>query len=121
MLDYTPLIQSLQEKYRTESPDHVVECPSPVRNSKPIILPAIGGYNTVHGKWATRYYECDIKRFPDFCTGYAYVTTPKLALQIAEMAANLRPLNMAIHLEDVFITGMLRERIEGVVLELTEN
>ena len=114
MLDFNPLIQSLQEKYSAESPDHVVECPSPIRNSMPIILPAIGGYNTVHGKWATHYHECDIKRSPDYCSGWAYVTTPKLALQIAEMAANIRSHNMCLRLEDLFITGMLRERIEGM-------
>ena len=72
-------------------------------------------------RWSDFLVHFLLKRFPDFCTGYAYVTTPKLALRIAEMAANMRPHNMALHLEDVFITGMLRERIEGLLHKLEVN
>ena len=67
MLDLEPLIRTLKEKYaEREPPDLVIECPSPFRNDRPIILPLIGGYNTLRGKWALRAHECDRTFFPDF-------------------------------------------------------
>ena len=57
--------------------------------------------------------ECDVKHSPDYCSGWAYVTTPALGLRLAEMAANVDPGKMCLRLEDLFITGMLRERIQG--------
>ena len=57
--------------------------------------------------------ECDVKLSPDYCSGWAYVMTPKLGLRLAEVAANVDPGTMCLRLEDLFITGMLRERIQG--------
>ena len=68
----------------------------------------------MHGKWATHWQECDIKHSPDYCSGWAYVVTPKLGLRLAEVAANVAPGKICLRLEDLFITGMLRERIEGM-------
>ena len=90
-----------------------VICACSPRNSRPIIPPAIGGRHTVHGKWGTDWRECDVKHSPDYCSGWAYVTTPRLGVRLAEMAANVDPGKMCLRLEDLFITGMLRERIEG--------
>ena len=67
----------------------------------------------MHGKWGTDWRECDVKHSPDYCSGWAYVTTPRLGVRLAEMAANVDPGKMCLRLEDLFITGMLRERIEG--------
>ena len=56
VLNYNLLVDSLQEKYFFGSlPDGVVECPNPIRNSRPIIPPTIGGRHTVHGKWGTHW------------------------------------------------------------------
>ena len=67
VLDLYPLINTLKKKYESREPsDLVIECPSPFRNDRPIILPLIGGYNTLRGKWALRADECDRTFFPDF-------------------------------------------------------
>ena len=59
------------------------------------------------------YLIIDIKHSPDFCIGWAYVMTPRQGLRLAEVAANIDPAKICLRLEDLFITGMLRERIEG--------
>ena len=67
VLDIDTLIDTLKTKYAERQPsDLVVECPSPFRNDRPIILPLIGGYNTLRGKWALKMDECDRAFFPDF-------------------------------------------------------
>merc|ERR1712241_1372648 len=39
--------------------------------------------------------------------------TPMLGLRLAEVAANIDARAMCLRLEDMFITGMLRDHIEG--------
>ena len=59
------------------------------------------------------YLIIDIKHSPDFCSDWAYVMTPRQGLRLAEVAANIDPAKICLGLEDLFTTGMLRERIEG--------
>ena len=59
VINYDHLVSSLQDEYFFGSrPDGVVECPNPIRNSRPIIPPAIGGRHTIHGKWGTHWQVC---------------------------------------------------------------
>ena len=56
-----------------------IYCTSPMRNFKPAPFRQWAGYDTVVGKWSTKFYEYPERVFPDFCLGFGYILTPKLA------------------------------------------
>jgi len=120
VLSYTNLMSQIEEKYGgiANYPDGVIECPSPMRNMRPWRPRPSGGSSTVMGKWSVKTYEMDRRVWPDFCPGWAYVTTPSTAIQLAEMTANLPPSLLRLNrLDDIFVVGVAREHIEGAKVE----
>ena len=53
--------------------------------------------------------EMDRRVHPSFCPGWAYVTTPKMGIKIAEMSSSIpAPENSMKRLDDIYMTGMMR-------------
>ncbi len=49
--------------------------------------------------------------YPDFCPGWAYVTSPSFGLKLAQAAATVPEMSVMNRLDDIFMTGYARERI----------
>ena len=50
--------------------------------------------------------EMDRRVHPSFCPGWAYVTTPKMGIKMAEMSSNIPPPeNSMKRLDDIYMTG----------------
>ena len=54
-----------------------------------------------------------IDKYPDFCLGWIYAVKPSLALQLA-LASRSTP---KVPLEDVYITGIIRERLKHISIK----
>ena len=107
----------LEEDY--EKDKFIIRCPMPFRNSKPIRpWPRSPLQSKAFEKWGLKYSEWPRRYLPDYCVGWAFVTTPDMAIRLAEVANNLTPAEQrASKVCDYFITGMLRERIPGSGVE----
>ena len=69
------------------------------------------------GKWSISVQDMPRRVYPDFCPGWLYVTTPKAGLALAEVSVkNSEVLMATARLDDIFVTGFLRERLPGVLL-----
>ena len=109
-IDYNKLSRALKNLQNSnKNQDMDIFCPSPMRNFKPAPYRQWAGYDTVVGKWSTKFHEFPERVFPDFCLGFGYILTPKLA-GILSHATGMMPKNqMGIsRLEDIFLTGLTR-------------
>jgi len=117
-LDLAMLETLLHSKYGSPGskrpvPD-TIECPSVMRNMRP--------WRQTHnkslmGKWSISVQDMPRRVYPDFCPGWLYVTTPKAGLALAEVSVkNSEVLMATARLDDIFVTGFLRERLPGVLL-----
>ena len=69
------------------------------------------------GKWSISVKDMPRRVYPDFCPGWLYVTTPKAGLALAEVSVrNAEVLMATARLDDIFVTGFLRERLPGIML-----
>ncbi len=69
------------------------------------------------GKWSISVRDMPRRVYPDFCPGWLYVTTPAAGLALAEVSVkNAEVLMATARLDDIFVTGFLRERLPGVLL-----
>ena len=105
LLDMNTLFQQLESK-RT---DTFISCPTVMRNVRPTRQNRTG---SMLGKWFMSREDLPRRVYPDYCPGWLYVTTPKVGLALAEVAAKYADevLPMA-KMDDVFVTGILRERL----------
>ena len=55
--------------------------------------------------------------FPDCFPGWLYVTTPRVGLELAEVANMATDIVNVARLDDIYVTGFLRERLEGITLQ----
>ena len=84
-------------------------CPSPSRNFQPTRTSRAASQT---GKWSPTWAEMARRTWPDFCFGWLWVTSPRVGVALAEVAARLEP--DMVHLarwDDSFVTGFLRERL----------
>ena len=104
-LDVDNLLQQLASK-RTGT---FISCPTVMRNVRPTRQNRTG---SMLGKWYIAREDLPRRVYPDYCPGWLYVTTPKVGLALAEVAAQYAEevLPMA-KMDDVFVTGILRERL----------
>ena len=58
---------------------------------------------------------------PDFCTGFLYVTTPRVGAGLVQAGLELYNDTDVEQIEDSLITGVLRERLPGVFLDTLET
>lgn len=61
--------------------------------------------------------EMPSRVFPDFCPGWAYVLSPALGVKLAQSAASMTEMKSMKRLDDIFVTGFARQRLEGVKVE----
>ena len=124
LIDFQRLASILQNSY-AHATDMDILCPSPLRNMKPTPYSNWAGYDTVAGKWSTKTHEFSGHVFPDYCLGFFYMLSPKLAGIIALKTGKLTSGRKMIRLEDTFLTGVVRSQITSPstsrVLSLVEN
>ena len=117
-IDMEALESLLDSKYGARAsgrpvPD-IIECPSVMRNMRP--------WRQTHnksmmGKWSISAEDMPRRVYPDFCPGWLYVTTPRVGLALAEVSVlHHHVLMKTARLDDIFVTGFLRERLPGVTL-----
>jgi len=119
-LDLDKLMLLLETKYGQQSkyggnvPD-IVECPSVMRNMRPWRQ---NHSESIMSKWSISKEDMDRRVFPDFCPGWLYVLTPRVGLALAEVGMlKSNELMMRARLDDIFVTGFLRERLPWTSLQ----
>ena len=113
-LNTKELLAALDNKYGVEPPDDVMDCPAVVRNLRPLTATHNG---TIMAKFFLSRAELGRRVYPDLCFGWLYVTTPRVGLELAELAATAGPeLAARRDRDDYFVTGFLRERLPWVRL-----
>lgn len=89
-------------------------CTSPMRNFKPAPFRQWAGYETVVGKWSLKFHEFPERVFPDFCLGFEYILTPKLAGILSHATGMMLSNQVKIsRLEDIFLTRLTRRQIKN--------
>ena len=92
----------------------IIECPSVMRNMRPWRQ---SHSKSIMGKWSISKEDMPRRVYPDFCPGWIYVTTPKVGLALAEVSVQNHPALMkTARLDDIFVTGFLREFLPWVNL-----
>jgi len=108
---------SLESKFGQN--ENVIACNGIMRNMRPW---RHNHTNTVMGKWSINKSKMSRRVYPDFCPGWLYITTPKVGLGLAhvgkEYAEELKYVSV---LDDIFVTGYLRERLNWVELEQLQS
>ena len=117
-LDLSFLVSTLTAKYGDDPPP-TIECPAVIRNMRPLKRNHRG---TIFAKFFISRAELGRRVYPDLCFGWIYVTTPRVGLALAEVAA-ARPgeLRARSDRDDYFITGFLRERLPWVQVRQLEG
>lgn len=111
-MDWPRVLNELTMKYPEGMPENVLECPSVMRNMRPW-RPKRNSQKSIMGKWAVSYKEMSRRVYPDFCPGWAYVTSPVMGQRISEAAASIEQVSPMKRLDDIYITGYALERIQG--------
>ena len=116
-VDIEALQSLLYRKYG--GPGHsvpdIIECPSVMRNMRPWRQT---NAKSVMGKWSISISDMPRRVFPDFCPGWLYVTTPRVGLALAEVSVKNYPALMkTARLDDIFVSGFLREYLPNVKLQ----
>ena len=101
MLGLVNLIYWYQEKARRQKwPEFPIICTYKAK---------VGDWpeRKVKSKWHVPYSEYKWPYWPDYCLGGAYTTSIRVVRQLREASKMFEPIRM----DDVFITGILREKI----------
>ena len=101
-------VSQLLKASETWKPENTFICSSVFRNFPTTRT----SKHSVNNKWAVSEQEWPMDKYPDYCIGWMYAFQPSLALQLA-LASRSTP---KMFLEDVYITGILRERL-GVKIQ----
>ena len=115
-LDINNLQRILNRKYGGggETVPDFIECPSVMRNMRPWRQTHS---KSIMGKWSISKEDMARRVYPDFCPGWLYVTTPRVGLALAEVSVKNHPALMkTARLDDIFVTGFLREFLPWVRL-----
>ena len=123
LINFRNLKIILQHSTVSHATDMDILCPSPIRNMKPYYYSDWAGYDTVAGKWSIKPHEFAGRVFPDYCLGFFYMLTPKLAGILALKSGNFTYGRKIVRLEDIFLTGIVRSQIKETcrVISLSEN
>lgn len=119
-LDLDNLLFLLEKKYGENSPHggtvpDIVECPSVMRNMRPWRQ---NHTESIMSKWSISKEDMERRVYPDFCPGWLYVMTPRVGLALAEVGVkHAQELMSKARLDDIFVTGFLRERLPWATLQ----
>ena len=97
--------------------ENFIGCSTPNRNSKTLR----STQPHMSGNWSVSKEQYELDTMPDFCTGFLYVTTPRVGAGLVQAGLMLYRDSDVEQIEDSLITGVLRERLEGVVLDTLET
>lgn len=114
-LDMEGLVSSLQAR-KEEDWEDVITCPTVSYNMK-VIRSSSGGMT---GAWSESREDWERDSLPTFCVGFLSVSTPRLGAQLAQVGLELyrdRQTDV-VQIEDSLITGVLRERLPHVTIEV---
>jgi hypothetical protein len=119
-MDLDHLLGILEAKHGSGPVSDTIECPSTMRNMRPWRQ---NGTRSIMGKWAISHEDMGRRVYPDFCPGWLYVTSPRVGLALAEVSvvAPEDPLMRVARLDDIFVSGFVRERVEGVSVRQFEG
>jgi len=73
------------------------------------------------GNWSLGSEEWPRRTLPDFCVGFLSITTPGVAGQLVQAALRLYSQTEVEQIEDSLITGILRERLPHIRLEMLQT
>jgi len=108
-IDFAALVDILQE-IEGESPHpNTVYCTAPYANFKPERRKDI-----FTGKFYMSEEEYEYSRYPPYCNGWIYIVESSMAWRLSAVASQTK----FNYLEDVYVPGLLRERIEGARINL---
>jgi len=74
----------------------------------------------MRGNWSLTKQELDVDVMPDFCSGFLYLTSPRVGAALVQVGLSLYPNTEVVIAEDYLATGVLRERLP-VDLEMIEE
>ena len=115
VLDMDTIITALQA--RTGTRENFITCPTLNWGMK--VLRSATPHMT--GNWSVSKEEYDRDVMPDFCIGFLYVTTPKVGAALVQVGLALYNQTEVVQIEDSLITGVLRERLPQVSIEMLET
>ena len=115
VLDMDTVIAALQA--RAGPKENFITCPTLNWGMK--VLRSATPHMT--GNWSVSKEEFDRDVMPDFCIGFLYVTTPKVGAALVQIAFSLFNQTEVVQIEDSLITGVLRERLPYVKIEMLET
>ena len=73
------------------------------------------------GNWSISKEELESDVVPDFCAGFLYVTTPKVGAALLQAGMQMFKDKETTIIEDSLITGLLRESLPHISLEMLEQ
>ena len=114
-LDLDGLLTALKE--RNSNSQNYIACTTPNRNS--LTLRAEHPHMT--GNWSVSKEQFDADIVPDWCTGFLYITTPKVGAGLVQAGLALYNDTDVLQIEDSLITGVLRERLPDVSVDTYET
>ena len=97
--------------------EDTIACTVPNRNLKTLRA----SRPHMRGNWSVSKEEYDEDVMPDFCTGFLYVTTPRVGAALLQAGLVMYGGTETEQIEDSLITGILRERLPGVYLDTLET
>ena len=120
VFDLETLQNILTSKYGADDPvPDILECPSVVRNARPN---RVTRKDSMSSKWSISEDENSRRVNPESCIGWIYVTTPRVGLALTEVAmTHYEELKKMVRLDDLFITGFVREYLPWIQLRNNSN
>ena len=117
-VDMAGLERVLQRGER-EDWENVISCPTVAYNAK-VKRSSSGGMT---GGWSESREDWQRDTLPVFCVGFLSLTTPSLGAQLAQVGLELYRDREAevVQIEDSLITGVLRERLPHVRIEVLHS
>jgi len=73
------------------------------------------------GNWSVTKDQLESDIVPDFCAGFLYITTPRVGAALVQVGLALLGQKDVTLIEDSLITGVLRERLSSVSLEMLDT
>ena len=70
------------------------------------------------GNWSVSKDQMEEDIVPDFCAGFLYLTSPKVGAELVQVGAALFGDKDVTIIEDSLITGVLRQRLQNVSIDM---
>jgi len=115
VLDLDLLIHAIRTKDYTH--EKWIACTTPNRNSRVIRK----SHFHITGNWSIDEEQFPWDVVPDWCTGFLYITTPKVGAELVQAGYALYNSSEVEQIEDSLITGVLRDSLPNIKVETYET